>query len=1535
MVNATEGRIDIVAFYRWVQMMFGECTDVEFDVGIDDLVTSSGAQNICSDQTGLSASSRLWASKLFNLYDADKSGDMSVTEFTKLCRKYDSCMQEESVRLTFEACGAVGGRITMPQFLQWCLTMFGQDEQVFEDSIRELLSESGDQLNSTMPARQREWSGKIFKAFDTDHSGSFELGEFTQLYKSTDPRASQPTIQKQYETAGGKASCGMDLECFERWIMLQYGDLNDFQFEQQATMLLQAAATLGQAKAHANARESELEKRLQLLQKDIHKFEEKKNQLEQDVLSQQRACQLKQSDLVRVQNQVQQFEATAAQLKAQVIPLTQQKKDLEDSVRQQQQGSQDMENKLRALQDAILIQESHSSDLTKDSEQKLRTSERQIQDAQGKMAALNQQLSVLNAEVAERGIQSDELKLELARLNAEKTSQLSFEKQMSTKETAFKNDMAQMQTMQAENAGVLTKQRSELDLLQSQVQALEKERIRKEKEAAAARKQVDQLSAEYVREQNRISQVMEQAKEAETDAKKKVAQISQEYDQEKKRQLEKLEAEKAAARAAKQAVEDQLSREIQELKLKAEKEKAELAAQIQETQNSFQANSALELERLEQEAQKKREVLEDKLAGEARVMDQQRAQAASAQQQREAEKAAARAAKQGVEDQLSREIQELKLKAEKEKAELAAQIQADEHLAAGAESQRETRHSNLNQVATQMLKLSTSIENLRQCAEATMSADILNSLVQACEQSASISDGAIGLEQANATARQVEARVAQARESDKAKWDQMIQTASQHKSQIEAASLLKEQALKRAEQQLIELEAKICVKQQEIHKRHQEALRVDEQLRISCQRVTEVELQISQLQQDKLRIEQDCTVAQAQVEELTEQCAQEKKLEHERLQQIQHLQATADDARVRARDSESESQTLCLQLQSQKLELEKLQAAIDKTSCEHAVMQQLISKAQGESQMLQTEKDELSKACEALRHETQQSNLKPDTRTDDLFVCIHVEIELDLTFESIGENGSNTRTQFEIDLKRDLATCLGLGTQHLIQIVSLVAHRPVLVTSLRIFKSLDSKGDNNSLCPGLDEIDPNLNPSPGLDEIASKLELQSKNKGSLLYQGLVTQKLNHNNLGPKIKLLRAADLVPLIIQDFESKQAELASLNFALSDSTRVHAEQMEQYKHQFEEIECNRVSAEHDHLRQILRQKQQLQELEAQLSGPEQAQPIVARTLGTQTGLACLDPTTCATDATDASHVTVASLGNGVSCPSAGDIVPPSAEPVLHTVHQTHDSTDLFPENVRENNPDMNSNTHLEPTNAQEDSETNAETSGLSVGSLILSPHDNFMHQVKRTFDSDGRVKALRARISKYHGDIASVPVTPPPLDKIPEQDHKTPVHSHDSSVDEKQPGPQQGQSTGLLEDLRDKHAQVHMLRTEIAALRSQTNQLTQQPPSDPPCHNPCTDQSPDKPLVQSCTVLSPVDQRKMRLSQLRQRLQDQYGSPPAAIHLQGSCSPAIESPLQQNEKSFDDLVGVCIRLREELDDQRNVLLNEFEQVTHTGTSS
>ena len=120
-----------------------------------------------------------------------------IKEFTGLCQKYDPGMTESSIKLTFETSGAIAGTIDLEQFYSWCVMMFGTAEEELEEVIRDLLKETGDQMNRTMSARRKELSNQVFFKYDVDGSGQLDLPEFTGIYRAIDESSSEAFISKQ------------------------------------------------------------------------------------------------------------------------------------------------------------------------------------------------------------------------------------------------------------------------------------------------------------------------------------------------------------------------------------------------------------------------------------------------------------------------------------------------------------------------------------------------------------------------------------------------------------------------------------------------------------------------------------------------------------------------------------------------------------------------------------------------------------------------------------------------------------------------------------------------------------------------------------------------------------------------------------------------------------------------------------------------------------------------------------------------------------------------------------------------------------------------------------------------------------------------------------------------------------------------------------------------------------------------------------------------------------------------------------------
>ena len=117
--------------------------------------------------------------------------------------------------------------------------MLGSDEVAFEEGVRDLILESQERLNLSMPLSWRESAGAIFSAYDYTQSGHIDLEAFSVLFHTVDSLCTPEYTCRQFDTAGGRAP-HIDLGCFERWMMLQFSELNNAEFAAKATLLLKA-----------------------------------------------------------------------------------------------------------------------------------------------------------------------------------------------------------------------------------------------------------------------------------------------------------------------------------------------------------------------------------------------------------------------------------------------------------------------------------------------------------------------------------------------------------------------------------------------------------------------------------------------------------------------------------------------------------------------------------------------------------------------------------------------------------------------------------------------------------------------------------------------------------------------------------------------------------------------------------------------------------------------------------------------------------------------------------------------------------------------------------------------------------------------------------------------------------------------------------------------------------------------------------------------------------------------------------------------
>ena len=117
--------------------------------------------------------------------------------------------------------------------------MLGSDEAVFEEGVRDLILESQERLNLSMPLSWREQAAAIFSTYDYTQSGYIDLEAFSTLFHTIDSLCAPEYTCRQFDTAGGRAP-SIDLSCFERWVMLQFSELTNAEFEAKAKLLLKA-----------------------------------------------------------------------------------------------------------------------------------------------------------------------------------------------------------------------------------------------------------------------------------------------------------------------------------------------------------------------------------------------------------------------------------------------------------------------------------------------------------------------------------------------------------------------------------------------------------------------------------------------------------------------------------------------------------------------------------------------------------------------------------------------------------------------------------------------------------------------------------------------------------------------------------------------------------------------------------------------------------------------------------------------------------------------------------------------------------------------------------------------------------------------------------------------------------------------------------------------------------------------------------------------------------------------------------------------
>ena len=151
-------------------------------------------------------------------------------------------MSEDAVRLTFEATGGThGGEVRFGQFLQWCITMFGSQEEMFIEALSEPIAESCATLGRSLPPLRHQWALRLFSVYQPQRNGLIKEAHFWELYGLLDGSAPDKLIERYWFLSGAESGV-MNFEQFSGWILLQFLDLEDKDFDGQVHSSEQSSA---------------------------------------------------------------------------------------------------------------------------------------------------------------------------------------------------------------------------------------------------------------------------------------------------------------------------------------------------------------------------------------------------------------------------------------------------------------------------------------------------------------------------------------------------------------------------------------------------------------------------------------------------------------------------------------------------------------------------------------------------------------------------------------------------------------------------------------------------------------------------------------------------------------------------------------------------------------------------------------------------------------------------------------------------------------------------------------------------------------------------------------------------------------------------------------------------------------------------------------------------------------------------------------------------------------------------------------------
>ena len=421
-----------------------------------------------------------------------------------------------------------------------------------------------------------------------------------------------------------------------------------------------------------------------------------------------------------------------------------------------------------------------------------------------------------------------------------------------------------------------------------------------------------------------------------------------------------------------------------------------------------------------------------------------------------------------------------------------------------------------------------------------------------------------------------------------------------------------------------------------------------------------------------------------------------------------------------------------------------VQQLLEDKSSQLSVIEEKVKQALDETSALESRREEVQQVCAELEktHSAKQtaiellqanSNKIADERNRlaDEPQCFDTSLSLEIDMDSLVSSDMATREQFEQDFKRDITTSLGLP-DGCVSILSLAAGS--VVVSFRIMKPSVETGLQISL-----------------DEVVEKFRVQVCDSSSLLYKGIVTSKADPQ-FPSHIQTRNLANTMHALDHQCSEKRKPLAALHDEIQSQLMLHRAREDANQAETEVIYQKKIVTQEYEGQAAKLQKPADELKETCAEQQRESHQLGAQILEQKSELERLGSTTTSVQA--AEEKISALTQHATSLEMAAQEAAAKRDALKHEVEENSRlCAEAKTERVVEEaawqarrQAWAKEETDLKPCQSPFREEE------LSANMLSASPNDKFVKQVKRTIDSDERVKVLRDRISKYHGDIASL---------------------------------------------------------------------------------------------------------------------------------------------------------------------------------------